>query len=204
MDSNISPKGVNMDPIIQLISLIMGFSGVVIAFITLYLNNLNNKRNSEYNMAQLNEKKHEDERKEIYKKLNEFYGPYQQLLETSRLLYDDIFKSNKPDNWRTLIALLEGEKLIGNDKEVYEQIMSITDELEVLRISKSGLVDDVVLQRLLAKAGTHYRIIKLAYNGKLTGEKNRFENYVYPKELNQMINEKIILLQGRLDELNTI
>lgn len=186
------------------ISFVLSFSSVVIAAIAIYVNYLNNKNNTDYNYSLLQEKKQEDERKEIYKKLNEFYGPYQQLLETSRLLYDDIFKKGKSENWKTLTEFLKGTKLKGNDRQVYEQILEITIKLEELRTTNSGLVDDPKLRILLARAGTHFRIIRLAYEGKLSGEEERFENYIYPRELNEMINNKIIDLQTRLDDLNKV
>lgn len=47
-----------------------------------------------------------------------------------------------------------------------------------------GLVDELELQQLLAKAGAHYRIIDMAYDDKLVGETARFQDYSYPRELN--------------------
>ena len=68
--------------------------------------------------------------------------------------------------------------------------------------SRSGLVDDPELQFLLAKAGAHFRIIRMAYNKKLIGETERFKDYVYPRELNTKINEKINKLEKQLKELD--
>lgn len=154
-----------------------------------------------YNSRTLRHLKHEDEKKQILQQLNEFYGPYQQKLETSRQLYDK-FRMGKPEGFRTLLALLNGEEFTGNDKSLYEEILRITDELEKLRMEHSGLVDDNELQVLLSKAGAHYRIIKLAYEGEIIGEPQRFMDYVYPRELNGKISAKIASMQKRLAELN--
>lgn len=154
-----------------------------------------------YNGRTLKQLRLGDEKKEIFKKLNEFYGPYQQKLETSRQLYDKL-KEGKPADFRTLTFLLDGNKFSGNDKAIYEEIRKITDELEELRMEKGGLVDELDLQKLLAKAGAHYRIISMAYDDKLKGETKRFEDYVYPRELNNSISDKINRLQQRIVELN--
>jgi hypothetical protein len=190
------------DSIISIITTVSGFLTVIIALCTIIFSYFSNKRLIEYNNRFLVEKKHEDERREIYKKLNEFYGPYQQLLETSRQLFENVFIYNKPNEWVTLIELLNGKELQGNDKEVFEQILDISTKLEGLRINSSGLVEDVELQKILAKAGTHFIIVKLAYEKKILGDIDRFKNYYYPQELNSMLERKINLLQQRLNELN--
>jgi hypothetical protein len=152
-----------------------------------------------YNSMTLKHLKHEEEKKDIRRQLNEFYGPYQQRLETSKQLHDKLNKG-KPDDFRVLTFFLNGNQFNGNDKVLYEEIRKITDELETLRMERGGLVDEPDLQNLLAKAGAHFRIISMAHDGKLSGEIERFDDYVYPRELNNKISEKIKLLQTQLKE----
>jgi len=156
-----------------------------------------------FQRSQLKQKQREDERKEIYKKLNEFYGPFQQYLGKSAELYKR-FTAPRPAGFRTLIALLEGEEFEGNDAVLLNEIIEITERLEQLILSQSGLIDDKELRDLLAKAGAHFRILRLAYDGALTGEVERFGDYVYPRELGPKIEEQIDKLRARLDELNTM
>ncbi len=183
--------GYQMDVLSALISL--GSLGV--AATALYFTN-------QQNIRMLKETHRKEERDEINKKLDEFFGPYQQLLETSKQISDKL-RANKPGNWRTLIALLNGEKLIGNDKFLFEQIMEITDQLEGVRIKHSGLVDDPDLRKLLGKAGAHFRILKSAYRGDISGEVSRFEDYVYPRELNSIIDSAIEELKNKLENLRS-
>jgi hypothetical protein len=156
-----------------------------------------------FNTRTFKRQQHEDELKEIYKKLNSFYGPYQQLLETSRQL-SEILRLNKSKDFRVLTSLLKGEKFEKNDKALFEEILEIVKQLERIRIEQAGLIDDPQLERLLAKAGAHFRILELAYREVLTGELSRFENYVYPRELNEKIDNKIKELQDKLNELNSM
>lgn len=169
--------------------IILGIAGMFLGYI--------------FQRAQLKRQQHEDERKEIYQKLNSFYGPFQQHLEKSRELYG-LFTVSKEPEFRTLIALLEGKKFEKNDKILVEEILKIIGELENLILSQSGLIDDEELRLLFAKAGAHFRILQLAYKGDLSGDVERFKDYVYPRELNQKIEKRIQALQARLDQLNTL
>lgn len=146
-------------------------------------------------------KKHDDERKEIYKKLNEFYGPFEQLRQKSRRLYA-LFVASKGENFRTLPALLKGEKFNNNDKRLLGEIISIDVQLEKLILDKSGLIDQEEIRDLLAKAATHFSIISQAHEGKLKGEADRFMEYVFPRELDDKISMQIGHLKNRLSELN--
>jgi hypothetical protein len=169
--------------------IILGIAGMVLGYI--------------FQHSQLKQQQREYERKEIYKKLNEFYGPVQQYLGKSYELYG-MFTASRPADFRTLIALLEGRKFEGNDKVLLDQIVEIINKVEDLLLKNSGLVDDKELRELLAKAGTHFRVLQLAYQGILAGEVERFQDYVYPRDLNQKIDEQIEKLKARLNELNTM
>jgi hypothetical protein len=178
-----------MDVLYGLISL----GSLVIAGLALYFTNQQNKR-------MLYEAHRKEERDEINKKLDEFLGPYQQLLETSEAISNKL-RENKPEGWRTLTALLNGEKLVGNDKFLFEHIMDITNQIEDIRIKHGGLIDDEDLRKLLAKAGAHFRILKSAYKGEISGEVSRFADYVYPRGLNSQINDVIKALKDKREKL---
>src|SRR5262249_13420485 len=94
--------------------IIVGLTGLIIGYI--------------YNRHSLRQKQFEDERKEIYKKLNSFYGPLRQLRGISAQLYE-MLRANRDKNFRTLVALLNGEKFEGNDKVLLEQILTISKKI---------------------------------------------------------------------------
>ena len=156
-----------------------------------------------YNKRLLTQKNHEDERKEIYKKLNSFYGPMKQLLGVSLELYERLTAS-RPKDFRTLVTLLNGQKFEGNDKILLEQILDVGEHMDKLILEQSGLVDDEQLQKLLSQMSAHFRVIRLAYKGDLAGQASRFEGNVFPRDITITIEKEITRLKKRLDELNAM
>lgn len=165
----------------------IGLVGVLLAFYT--------------SVMAIKNKQHDDERAEIYKKLNEFYSPFEQLRKKSFRLYQ-LFTEGKDDSFRTLPALLRGDKFSENNQKLLEEIIRIDEKLEKLILDKSGLIDQGEIRDLLAKAATHFHIITQAFNGQLHGEPDRFNNYVFPRELDGKISEQINTLKERLNKLN--
>lgn len=182
-------------------------------------------------LKQIKEKKKEERRKEIYKMLNDFYGPFQSYLNTSKELSKLLFVG-KPKEFRTLTYLLDPNQKYRDqngqetsvvldtvDNELLKEIVEIGAKLESLIVEKAGLVDDVVLRYdykpsvsitdvklkdngLLTFAKVHFHLIRLASQGKLRGDVTRFQDYVYPRELNNKIETKITELQKELNLLS--
>lgn len=149
------------------------------------------------------QKHDEDEKKEIYKKLNSFYGPLVQLREISFELYKRL-KEGQDDNFRTLIALLRGDKFEGNDLIILQQILDISKKIDELIINNSGLVDNDDFRNTLGKVGTHIRLIELAFNGSLVGQEERFKDNIFPSDFDAKIKVEINKLKDRLSILNKI
>jgi hypothetical protein len=170
------------------------YGPVFVAVVSLFLAYL-------YNRKILHSNNVNEERKDIHTRLNEFYGPLRQLLGVSRDLYGR-FRYSKPDNFRTLIVLLEGHIFEGNDKALLEQILKVTRAIDQLILKKSGLVDNLELHALLSKASTHFRLMRLAYEGQLSGDIERFQDHIFPLELAERIDAQIEGLQSRLNDLN--
>jgi hypothetical protein len=156
-----------------------------------------------YNERSLTQKSHEDERKEIYKKLNSFYGPVRQLLGLSFEFYE-VLKLSRSEDFRTLLFLLDGNTFQGNDKVVLQQILDVGQNIEQLIQEQSGLVEDKDLYELLWKLRTHIRVIQLAAKGDLQGEKEKFKKHVFPRPVTDKIEQEILRLNARLAELNAI
>jgi hypothetical protein len=149
----------------------------------------------------------EDERKEIYKKLNDFYGPLLQLRKKSEKLYRLFSKrlGKEGENFRTLNHLLEGKEMTENEKVLLEEIIKIGEKCEDLIHQKSGLIDDRELRNnILPRLTTHLLIIRIAFEGKLKNHTDEFNDLAFPREVDDLLEEKIQHLQKRLKELNRI
>lgn len=137
---------------------------------------------------------------EIRSSLFNFYQPMLLLLNKNRQLYD-LFKLNKPQDFRTLTSLLNGVVFEGNDVILLKEIIAIDKEINELIINNKGLIKENELNTVLSNASVHFTIIDLAYNKKIIGEPERFVSYVYPRELQLMIEQEVVRLQTRLGEL---
>jgi hypothetical protein len=60
-------------------------------------------------------------------------------------------------------------------------------DLRTLIRDKAGAVDPAVLP-YLARAGTHFTMLKLAKEGALANDPKRFELYVYPAQLDEVLS----------------
>lgn len=153
----------------------------------------------------LNSKKVEEKRQEIYKKLNDFYGPLLQLRKKSNRLYQKFSESHKTTNnqFRTLTYLLDGNTFRGNDETLLKEIIDIGEQCEKLIQEKSGLIDDSHLRtEVLPKATTHFLILRLAYNGALKGDSAKYKDLTFPSDLDNLLEKRKSELEAELRELN--
>lgn len=164
-----------------------------------------NRENTEMT---LHSKRIEEKKDEIYKKLNEFYGPFYQLRAKSQLLYHKFVEryksqaaeSNQP--FRTLTYLLDGGTVEGNEKMLLDEIIKIGEKCEALIHDKAGLIDDEDLRtKWLPMASTHYLILRLAYQNQLHGESEKFKVHTFPFEIDAVIQKRIKELQKELQEI---
>ena len=103
---------------------------------------------------------------------------------------------------------------------ILREIIEIEGKIESLVIEKGGLVDQPELMfefpyiadfasrksrnppSLLASLITHFRVIKLAYEGKLYGEAQRYQDFVYPEKINEVLRKKFDCLHEELNDLS--
>lgn len=140
------------------------------------------------------------ERAELVRsKLDSFYYPYKQLSDTNRLLHQSLkARQPNPDKFRTLTSLLEGHEFSKDDQSLICELVKIGAQLEVLLASRSGLVDDSELRSIFATAATHFRILRMASEGALRGDSERFAEKVYPRELDERLDAQIAALVEQL------
>ncbi|WP_320656861.1 hypothetical protein, partial [Aeromonas jandaei] len=157
------------------------------------------------------QEKHDLDKKQIKdaavkEKLEKFFGPLASLLEESRILYAHFAISEKETlsihggYFRTLRYITTGDNLDNlniHDKAILEQIVTISDKITTLIENHSGLVDNPELHSLLGKLCSHYRIIRLAFDGKLKDQHDNLENIVFPLEINGAIDNEIRKLESQ-------
>ena len=153
----------------------------------------------------------QSERNEIYKKLNDFYGPMRLHLKSSDELYKLFSKSVikrlnlDPKKFRTLPFILDGNSFNKTESALFAQIISIGEKMEQIIGSSAGLIDDDDLHKEMIKLSTHLRIIRMAYNNEfLTGKEKEvlLECKTFPNDITGEIDKTFYEFKKRLDKLN--
>jgi hypothetical protein len=175
-------------------SLWIALAALVISGLSVLVSYLNGRK-------ALTQKANDEQAKVIQDRLDRFYGPLRQLLKQSELLYL-VLKKRQPDpnNFRALIALLDGAEFVGNDKSLLEEIIRIGGETEKLIKESSGLVDHDLLD-ILGRATSHYRVMKLAFDMAIKGDTSLFAAYVFPREIGEKLDRAI---QSQKEELRRL
>ena len=183
----------------DLLSIIKDLGPIIIAGIALWISHLQNKKT-------LQSKQLEEKRSDIYKKLNEFYGPIIQLRKKSNLLYQKFseeFRNSDP-NFATLPYLLTGGVLTSNQKILLQEILKIGEKTENLIHDKAGLIDVKELRLdLIPKATAHFLIMRLAFSGALQGDAQKYGDMTFPRDLDAKLEERKSQLEQELRQLNS-
>ncbi len=205
-------------------SIVVALISSSVALVTLVVTSI-------YHSYEIKKNKKDERRKEIYNHLNQFYGPLLSYLNVVKALYK-LFKSNKPQNFRTLTYLLDPKQnyqtdkgmvkvtLSDVDKNLLEEIIETEKKIEDLILTKCGLVDnerllfdyfpdqnitDIELKdiSIFTLVLSHFRLLRMAYNNEISGDVERFKNFVYPRQFDLEIKQKIDLLRNELKQLNS-
>lgn len=149
-----------------------------------------------------------NERDEIYKKLNSFYGPIRLQLKISNELYNifrsSIIKRLNLNEFRTLPFILDGNKLNKTEKTLIGQILEIGEQIEEIIERNAGLIDSDDLHDEMVQLGTHIKIIREAKNGNYTIGKNKLillESKTFP-DIEKQIDCVFWNLKNRLKKLS--
>lgn len=144
------------------------------------------------------------ELKDLQTKLDAFYGPYLQRSAANKLLIEE-FRSLQPDpeNFRTLTLLLTSDwrsLLSQSDQTIVGEIVENDIALCKLIHGSAGLVDSQVMM-YLSRAAVHFRFMQLAFEGKLGDSSQRFDAYVYPRQLDAVLLLEVKRLTDRCGTL---
>lgn len=195
----------------NLLDYIKDIGPIIVGILALFFAYLQNNKTlaaaAAQNTRTLNAKALEEKRNEIYKKLNEFYGPIIQLRKKSHLLYlkfsERLIKQDS--NFATLPYLLNRGELLPNEDILLKEIIEIGTQIETLIHLKAGLIDVPELRlNLIPRASTHFLIMKLAYSRVLSGDANRYMDLTFPRDLDDLLEARKLDLENELKILNTI
>jgi ubiquinone/menaquinone biosynthesis C-methylase UbiE len=192
----------------------IGLGTIIMSFIVLivsqYIQNKQNKRQIDFNTRQLAIIKSKEERDEILRKLDKFYGPFIQVRTQSKLLYRkfyyDLEKKHAvvEERFRTLRYLLQGGTFTAQEEVLLKQILELNQKLLALIESSLGVVDRLELQDLFGRFGSHVKVLQLAYDKKLRGPVSLFEDSIFPLALDGAIESAIRRLKERLKKLDEV
>lgn len=184
-----------------------------------------------HNRATLRESKRTERRKVIETTLNEFYGPLLSYLNVIKALYRlftaDKPKSfrtltyllNQDQEYETEFGKRK-VVLSDSDRKLLQEIIETEKKIEDLIITKGGLADDPALMfdyvsdprvtdvqlnkdklGLLAVTITHFRVLRMAFEGNFQNEVERFKDFVYPRELDEKVMSRIESLRNERNNL---
>jgi hypothetical protein len=182
-----------------------------VALLVVWLGNRQSGRNSaaalgmaaDNTRVAINQKANEMQIERIDRWLSEFFGPFMQLSEENKLIAG-ILRSRQPDpSFRTLRALLDPEwkkSASATDLSLIDRIVSTGVALRTLIRERAGPTG-AALSPYLARAAAHFTILELANAGALGERTEDFSQYVYPRQLDAVLNLERDRLEARRDEL---
>ena len=205
------------------VSMIAFIGTMIVAGISIYQNWLGRK-SSKNNIIRANLI---DKKNGYEVKLDKFYTPLRHHLEHSKTLYM-ILKKGKPENFRTLLFLLNKTEnnpethFDKNDESLMKAILKIGKKIEQLIHKKSYLIgdDDEFVKgydpgegfnhisyengmTLLSLLTSHIVTIRMAFHGDLSGQVEKFKGFVFPNEINSLVDTKIDYLRGNIELYET-
>jgi hypothetical protein len=148
------------------------------------------------------QKANETKLRDIQEKLDKFYGPFSIRLKTDHQLAQDI-RSRQPKGYRLLIKLFDPQWLPGlalGDQALVQLICEHGCILEQMIAEHAGSMEEE-LSEYFSRASAHFRILRLAYERKLGDDAARFAPYVYPKQLDGVLEIAMQRLHDRVAHL---
>lgn len=181
----------------DLAPLLTGLAGLAGAFVAAIAIIFNSRTSRATNVQKANEA----ELEALQGKLDGFYGPYQQLSNTNQLIATDLkARHSAGAEMRILLLLVDPkweDQFTPGEATLVKEILSIDEKLLGLIQDKSGLLSEQ-LQPYLWRAASHFRIMLLAAGHKLDNDRDRYAHYVYPRQLDTIIELEIKRIRDRI------
>lgn len=153
--------------------------------------------------AVINQRSNELEIATIEDRLSNFFGPFMQLSEENKRLAGLLRNRQDDPDFRTLTALLDPrwrEAASPTDLNLVKQIVANGVTLRSLIREKAGPVSPVLVP-YLSQASAHFTILELAHDGQLSDVTDDFIAYVYPRQLDRVLELECDRLVTRRDAL---
>jgi hypothetical protein len=183
----------------DVITLIVSLAGAAVAIVAVGVTAWTSHRTAA-------QKANEAEVAALQSKLDSFFGPYIQLSRTNELIVTDLKQRHaEGPGMRLLPILLDPDwtkRFSAGELALVEEILSIDAELLKLIHDKAGLVSSTIQPYLWRVAG-HFRVMALASKGKLDNDRQRFANYVYPTELDKVMQLEFNRILARITLLQS-
>lgn len=133
----------------------------------------------------------------------EFHVPYLVLSRANNNMAQDLRDRLRDPTYRMLISLFEPgwlASLSKGDQTLVREICGMGLRLRTFIEERAGGVDPALADHL-ARASTHFRILWLAYRGRLGDDAEPFRRYVYPHQLDVAIRADLERIEKRIDSL---
>lgn len=205
--------------VVALITLSGVIGGIIATFIHNYLDR-------KYKDKVVKKEKLHRQLEEYYRP---YLGYLQHLKSLSKLLFVDkpenfrllTYLLNKKQEYTYKDGSIKQYQLSNHDIVLMEQMFAYYESIEKLINEKSSLVDDKVLLKeyipnpaitdivaddvkglgLNALLIRHFHLIKSASEGQIDGDEDKYASYVYPREINAILEQKIDELSKALNSL---
>ncbi len=156
--------------------------------------------------ASIWQKTNENELQSLQDKLDGFYVEFLQLTEVNALISLDL-RNRQPDSatfflMDRLFDQAWRSSLNDGDRALLAEIMENVGGLESLILENKVSIDAKIVP-YLARAAAHFRMIKLAYESKLGQESTDFRKYLYPRQINKVLELELARIQERQNALRS-
>lgn len=145
----------------------------------------------------------EKEHEKYTKELEEFYYPFLYLLGLNTSLYSCFALKEKAEdaNFRTLIVLINQYTFSDTDQRILDEIILNNRKINKLILEKGLYVEKQEVRDKLIQLSTHYTIIDLAYEKKITDHRDEYDEMVFPRDIHTCISTEISNIEDKLMEL---
>lgn len=157
--------------------------------------------------ATIIQKTNELEIESIDRKLNDFIGPFIHLSDENRILAEELKRKQAGGKaFRTLTGLLTPgwrDGLSNGDRELLKTVVANGTELRRLMAEKGAGAVSPELIPYFSKASAHFRFLDLAFKDALDPDPSRYTAYVYPRQLDGVMDAELQRLLDRRETLRS-
>jgi hypothetical protein len=189
------------------IGLISAITAIVALVVSYFVSSRTLRASLANTEASIWQKANETEVKAIQDQLDGFFGPFMQMSEVNRLLSRDLRDRQADSATFLLLEKLFDREWLKNiplgEKALVGEIAANAKTLREF-ISKNAKMVDLKIQPYLSRVSAHYRVLELAYEGKLGEDGKPFiDRYVFPRQIDEVLAFEVSRLERRRERLRS-